>query len=267
LHVFTLLTYPVHLFSVHTRTLVEYLHIHNTWNMHLNDGLYIDPKRRRPDVLFWGSVPWPALDPTRAYGLILNIVDKSSLAAWWIFWLDMVWLISPQKPGYDTLLGNCFELLLWLWSTEGLNFNYIDNINNLWFLWGMMWVRGPFLTSLLTPAYGRDYGTMEFSFGPTNWGQFTRYQCGLLNSFFGDFMKHIFRCHWFALSIKRMSLGFTLWVTCFNSVNTAKNTTLLQRISISPCVMLAGTYSGCLKSYLRTTLGTSSLVNLGHLTR
>jgi len=102
---FTLLTYPVHLFSVHTRTLVEYLHIHYTWNMHLNDSLYIDPKRRRTDVLFWGLVPWPALDPRRAYGFILNIVDRSSLAAWWIFWLDMVWLIFPQKPGYDTLLG------------------------------------------------------------------------------------------------------------------------------------------------------------------
>lgn len=112
--------------------------------MHLNDSLYIDPKRRRPDVLFWGSVPWPALDPRRAYELILNILDRSSLAAWWIFWLDMVWLISPQKPGYDTLLGNWVQLLLWLWSTEGLNFNYTANINNLWFLWGMIWVRGPF---------------------------------------------------------------------------------------------------------------------------
>jgi len=101
--VVTLLTYLVHLFSVHTRTLVEYLHIHYTWNMHLNDGFYIGPKRRIPDVLFWGSVPWPALDSSKAYALILNIVDRSSLAAWWIFWLDMVWLISPQKPGYDTL--------------------------------------------------------------------------------------------------------------------------------------------------------------------
>jgi hypothetical protein len=79
--------------------------------------------------------------------VILNILDRSSLAAWWIFWLDMVWLISPQKPGYDTLLGNCVQLLLWLWSTEGLNFNYTANINNLWFLWGMMWVIGPFFTS------------------------------------------------------------------------------------------------------------------------
>jgi hypothetical protein len=56
----------------------------------------------------------------------------------------------PPEARIWYLTCNWVELLLWLWSTEGLNFNYIANINNLWFVWGMMWVRGPFLTSLLT---------------------------------------------------------------------------------------------------------------------